>query len=276
LPVEDLVARLGDLEKRLGGAPPFPPRGNPSPSGGGSSPRRDPVERRDAQAFAAPMPQPAPQAITQQSRAIAPQQTAPQHHASTSNDMSMMGSLALASSPMPTRSPDASLETRRKPAPREVELPTPMPAPTPRAVPEAHASDTVFAEWRKILSRLHASRPDLEAIFAHAVPLEMTRTRVKILYDKENFLAYPASDSEDFELLTRAVRAHFDAPTEVALDLANRPSASATLASVDAKAEKDRIAAAKQEVARHPLIAEAIDIFSGELREVRLPEPRDS
>jgi hypothetical protein len=237
------------------------------------------VERRDAQPFAAPMPQ----AITptqspmQQPRAIAPQQTAPQHHASSSNETSTsmsMGSLALASSPMPTRAPDASLETRRKPAPREIELPTPMPMPTPRAVP--HANDEVFAAWRAILSRLHATRPDLEAIFAHAQPLEMTRTRVKILYDKENFLAYPASDSEDFELLTRAVRAHFDAPTEVALDLANRPAAGATLASVDAKAEKDRIASAKQDVARHPLVAEAIDIFSGELRDVRLPEPRDS
>jgi hypothetical protein len=177
-----------------------------------------------------------------------------------------MGALALApplvQSPMPAPLPEA-IESRRKPAPREVELPTPPTA------------QSIFDEWRTILAGLRATRPDLEAVFAHAVPLEMNKLRVKLGYGKDEFLAYPASDSEDFELLTRAVRAHYGAPTEVSLDLANRPPTGVTLASVDAKAEKDRIAAAKNEVARHPLVSEAIDIFSGELREVRLPEPKD-
>jgi hypothetical protein len=168
------------------------------------------------------------------------------------------------------RAPDAVIESRRHPAPREAEIPQHVFV-APNLDEKAAPTKSIFDEWRTILARLRATRPDLEAVFAHAVPLEMNRQRVKLGYGKDEFLAYPASDSEDFELLTRAVRAHFDAPTEVSLDLANRPIGSTTLASVDAKAEKDRIIAAKNEVARHPLVAEAIDIFSGELREVRLP-----
>ncbi|MEO8877687.1 MAG: DNA polymerase III subunit gamma/tau, partial [Polyangiaceae bacterium] len=49
LPIEELVMRLGELERRLGGAPPSPPRGNPSASsgGGGGSNRRDSGDRGD-------------------------------------------------------------------------------------------------------------------------------------------------------------------------------------------------------------------------------------
>jgi DNA polymerase-3 subunit gamma/tau len=268
LPVEDLVTRLGDLEKRLGGAPPSPPRGNSPSSGGG--PRREP-DRGDTRAFAPPAPTQTQTVQPQPTRPMAVPQQPTLHAQATQTparaiETSTMGALALApplvQSPMPAPLPEA-IESRRKPAPREVELPTPPTA------------QSIFDEWRTILAGLRATRPDLEAVFAHAVPLEMNKLRVKLGYGKDEFLAYPASDSEDFELLTRAVRAHYGAPTEVSLDLANRPPTGVTLASVDAKAEKDRIAAAKNEVARHPLVSEAIDIFSGELREVRLPEPKD-
>ncbi len=268
LPVEDLVTRLGDLEKRLGGAPPSPPRGNSPSSGGGA--RREP-DRGDSRAFAPPVQTQTQSVPSQATRPIAvPQQ--PTLHAQTTQtparaiETSTMGALALApplvQAAMPAPLPEA-IESRRKPAPREVELPSPP------------AAQSIFDEWRTILTGLRATRPDLEAVFAHAVPLEMNKLRVKLGYGKDEFLAYPASDSEDFELLTRAVRAHYGAPTEVSLDLANRPPTGVTLASVDAKAEKDRIAAAKNAVARHPLVSEAIDIFSGELREVRLPESKD-
>jgi DNA polymerase-3 subunit gamma/tau len=278
LPVEDLVARLSDLEKRLGGAPPSPPRGNAPSSGGGRAP-----DRNDTRSFSGTQTQ---QAAPIASRPLAPPQPPPQISApqpmptpqaranpapQARNETSTMGALALAPeimpSVMPVRAADPAIESRRHPAPREVEIPA---APPPPATPK-----TIFDEWRTILARLRATRPDLEAVFAHAVPLEMNKDRVKLGYGKDEFLAYPASDSEDFELLTRAVRAHFNAPTEVSLDLANRPPTGVTLASVDAKAEKDRIAQAKADVARHPLIAEALDIFSGELREVRLPDPRE-
>jgi DNA polymerase-3 subunit gamma/tau len=274
LPVEDLVARLGDLEKRLGGAPPSPPRGNAPSSSGGRNP-----DRSDPRSFSAPQTQSSSVAPIA-SRPLAPPQVpaSPPAHTPTQAraETQTMGALALAppviDSPMPTpmRAPDAVIESRRHPAPREAEIPQHVFV-APNLDEKAAPTKSIFDEWRTILARLRATRPDLEAVFAHAVPLEMNRQRVKLGYGKDEFLAYPASDSEDFELLTRAVRAHFDAPTEVSLDLANRPIGSTTLASVDAKAEKDRIIAAKNEVARHPLVAEAIDIFSGELREVRLP-----
>ena len=321
LPVGELVARLGELERRLGGAPPSPARGTPSASSGGGTgggARRDGGERGERSmapspaphspaphspsahsATAAPSPSttssitatpvvahPPPQsAAAPPSRAVStPSQASSSAQPGSGIDTRTMGALALApsSTPMPMPKPEGSIESRRKPAPREVELPSAFPAQMPSPVhapaPSSQASPSTedpFAQWRAILARLRSTRPDLEAVFAHAVPLEMTRARVRIGYDKEEFLASPASDSEDFELLTRAVRAHFDAPTEVSLDLANRPPTGATLASVDAKAEKDRIVMAKQEVARHPLVAEALALFSGELRDVRLPDSGD-
>jgi hypothetical protein len=73
--------------------------------------------------------------------------------------------------------------------------------------------------------------------------------------------------------LTREVRAHFGAATQVALDLTTTRSlvGMTTIASVELEKRRAEIAKARGAVERNPLVAEIIELFGAELRDVRLP-----
>ena len=107
----------------------------------------------------------------------------------------------------------------------------------------------------------------------HAIPLETTAARVVVGFEPgAAFLAARASEPEALEELTREVRAHFGAPTQVALDLSARPSAAVkTIASLDAERRTAELAKARAVVEGHPLVQEAVRLFGAQLRDVKLP-----
>ncbi|MGH7330177.1 MAG: DNA polymerase III subunit gamma/tau, partial [Polyangiaceae bacterium] len=149
----------------------------------------------------------------------------------------------------------------------------PQPALSP---PAPHLSQ--LAEdptWKAILNRLDAEHRGLARVFEAAVPLELTPERVRLAFDENNVLSEQAKETDAHQAITRAVRAHFGKPTEVALELSKKAPAGASVASLGAKADRERNAKAHDEVAKHPLVLEAISLFSGELRDVKLPDPRD-
>ncbi len=120
-------------------------------------------------------------------------------------------------------------------------------------------------------------RHEPSAILANALPLEVSAARVVLGYPpSQAFYADQAKDPEALEALTREVRAYFDAPTEVALDLsAHAPSGVATIASIDSAKRVAAVAAAKSAVEKHPLVAEAMRIFGAEIRDIKLPGDAD-
>jgi hypothetical protein len=127
--------------------------------------------------------------------------------------------------------------------------------------------------WRAILDRLRQSRPALASVFEHAYALETTASRVVVGFDAgAAFLGARASEPEALEALTREVRAHFGAPTQVALDLSARPAAGAkTVASVDAERRTAELAKARAAVESHPIVQEAVRLFGAQVRDVKLP-----
>jgi DNA polymerase-3 subunit gamma/tau len=120
---------------------------------------------------------------------------------------------------------------------------------------------------------VRAARPALASVLEHAIPLEVDASRVVVGYEPSAaFLAARASEPESLETLTREVRAHFGAPTQVALDLSAKPSTQArTVASVDAERRSAELAKARARVEEHPVVREAIRLFGAQVRDVKLP-----
>jgi DNA polymerase-3 subunit gamma/tau len=246
LPLDELLSRLGDLERRLasGAAPPAAPtRGGPA---------SDPSRGRGTQMSA---PERAP--------AFAPP-AGPAWEAREPPVDRTRGSLALAG-PAIVAVPQPVPQAPPPPAAKPLTAP---PAPPPRLERPANLDD-----WRAILARVRAVKPPVASFLEHGVPLEVTAQRVLVGYASDSFEGAQASDPEAMELLSREARAHFGTDTKVALDLSSRGGT--TVAAIDAAERKEQLAKARAVATAHPLVQKAIALFGAELQGIRLPDGDD-
>jgi DNA polymerase-3 subunit gamma/tau len=209
LPLDELLSRVGDLERRLGGAPPA----GPLPRGGGGGGRAVSIPSTPVTTEATP----------------------------TRTDLAV----ALAAPPQA------------------------LPAVVSAAVPEPDAD-----AWRAILERVRAARPAIASVLEHAIPLEIGASQVIIGFEANaGFLSARASEREAIDVLTRETRAHFGAPTHVAIDASGKKATNGvrTVASVDAERRSAEVALARAAVQAHPVVEEAIRLFGAKLQDVKLP-----
>ena len=235
LPLDELLSRVGDLERRLGGG--APPSG-PVPRGGGGG-------------------RGTPAAVHASSIATAP-----------GGGARTLGALALA--PVHTPAPAHAPAPVHTPAPAPVHAPVSAPAPRPAAVTAPRVDDDA---WRAVVEHLRVIQAPFAAFFEHALPLEVTATRVVVGFEPSAaFHAARASETDALEALTRAVRTHFGAPTQVVLELAAKPANGVrTVASINAERRIADLANARAAIQAHPVVQEAMRLFGAQLREVKLP-----
>jgi DNA polymerase-3 subunit gamma/tau len=309
LPLDELLHRVAELEKRLAGASPSPsPRGGGGPGGGGARSTATSItsELRSAGTRAHPdAPFTAPE-IAPESRG--PRASAGAEHARPITSVGPRppakrpssapqqpwdgpypgtdahGALALAVAPA-----IASVATAPSPSIRRREIDPAFQAPNvergegaepplpsrPSTEPIAPLVHTVGADdletFRTVIARVRSVKAPLAALFESAVVLEVGRERVRLAYEAHSFLAAQASDPEALDLLTREVRAHFGAATAVELDLSAKSLAGkATLAGVAIEQERARTAAARAAALAHPMVQRAVHLFDAEVREIRL------
>jgi hypothetical protein len=129
--------------------------------------------------------------------------------------------------------------------------------------------------FRAILHRIAETRPALASVFEHASVLELTNRRVVLAFEAQSFAGTQAQAPEALEVVTQAVRAHFGVKTEVTLDLTARTRPVETVAIHAAASKRDASDKARAAGAAHPLVVEALRLFGGELREVRLREEEE-
>jgi hypothetical protein len=127
--------------------------------------------------------------------------------------------------------------------------------------------------WYAVLTTLRETKAAFAAFYEHALPLEVTAARVIVGFPPEAaFQAGRAAEPDALEALTRAVRAHFGAPTQVVLDVAAKAAPGLrTVASLEADRRAAELASARAEVEAHPLVQEAIRLFGAQVRDVKLP-----
>jgi DNA polymerase-3 subunit gamma/tau len=278
LALDELLARVGDLERRLGGAPsPGPvPRGGGGGGGGGTA--------RSAPGHSGP-----PSAT---SAAESPRT----HGALALADASPAPSPAVAASPVASvrpvvvpLAPPAPAPTAPRPlatAPVAAAAPPPVPAPRAPAPPTLATAPTaqrpeaavsagspgVIDAWRHILELVRASDAPLASVLEHAMPLQVGPAQVTVGFDPSAaFLSARATDPGARESLTKAARQHFGPDTQVTIDGSMKAGAARTVAAIDAERRNVETAKARAAVESHPLVREATRLFDAKLRDVKLP-----
>jgi DNA polymerase-3 subunit gamma/tau len=263
VPLDDLVQRLGALERRL--------------SGGGSPPpqrERPPVDRPDAGSFQGARPR--------------EPRTAPKPRPAADDDRGEPPH-AFPAFPEPGSTPaPRPPENRRPPERREAastpdfaefafpELPTPQPAkPRPEGPPPTPEPPAPIPEgietFRAIVDRVSESRPELGAFLGQAALLTLGPPALVIAYPKEDPFA------REVEQNAAIVRAAAEATLggEVSLTI-ERDDAKArsvrTIARLDAEAEENRRRAAIAKARSHPRITEAIEVLGARLKDLKLAD----
>ena len=235
LPIDDLVSRLGALERRLGGS---------------AAPQR---EQRPASAQRPPHDS----AAEQQSHGSRPREARPAPASKPTSD-DRGGEPDAAPRAAPTRSVER--ERPRAPAPAPVAA-----APT---VP-AQSSDELDQIYTQILAILEAERPDLAAMLGHAIPLRLGPDGVVVGWPPESMLV--ASDKESVAALARAAEKHFGKACSVSFEFdSERARGRKSLAAADSQERAERTKAAYAAAQKHERITEAVEILGAKLKELKL------
>jgi DNA polymerase III subunit gamma/tau len=243
LPIDDFVARLSALERRLGG-------GGPAPQ----PPQRQPPPQRPPHDSAA---------AEQQGYAGRPREPRSPAPPSKAQGDDRGGEPPVGPRP-------ALNNSNARPVERERPRPAPSPrGPEPEPEPASQSVDELDQIYTQILAILEAERPDLAAMLSHAIPLRMMAESVVIGWPPDAMLV--ASDKESVATLQRAADKHFGKPCAVSFEFDSaRASGRKSLAAADSQERAERTRAAYAAAQKHERITEAVEVLGAKLKELKL------
>jgi DNA polymerase-3 subunit gamma/tau len=291
LPLDELLTRLGELEKRLATGTPPPARGGGSAGGPGSSGptsggrgREVMSSRAGAEAHGAqrsepslrgwgkeeaPTSAPASMTVAMPASVVAPSATIAKAAPPTTAPSSAQtrGSLALAE-------PVIAKLHAPNPEPESEQQPPPEATPVPTSVV---TESTAVVTWRAILAEIKKTRPAVAATLELAAPTVITRERIVLGFEPGSFEDGRAGETDAKNVLTEMAKKFFstDVAPEVAFDMSLRGSKGASIASLDIAKKKAAVAEARAAVEKHPLVQKAIAVFDAELKDIKLPAQED-
>ena len=238
LPLDDLLLRIGDLERRLGAPPP----GSGGGGGGTRAARRSTPE--DA------------------SGAMVP---------ATLHDPRRGRAQAVAVDAIPSI-PSPSLVAADAVAP-EIPSSDGLVGHEGAPISDTPATHQGEVSWRAILDLVRSENMALASTLEHAAVLQLGPERLVVAFDpSDSFLARRATDSQAMAILSRSARSYFGVATKVDITQASPQTAQLpTVASVDALRQAAEVAKARAAVEAHPVVKEVVRVFGASLREVRLP-----
>jgi hypothetical protein len=125
--------------------------------------------------------------------------------------------------------------------------------------------------WRAILEQLRARDPAVASVLGHAVPLAVTPDSVELGFEQGSFYEAQARQTATIDLLTRVVRQHFGKPTSVAFVVHGPANGTrATAYEIEEAERAERVARARGEVERHPLVQAAVRELGARIQDVKL------
>jgi len=239
IPIDALVQRLGQLERRLAGGA---PRG------------------------AAPQQRPAP---------LPPAQTPPvQPAAGPPQAAARPREVRTAPSPRPERADDRKEPPSAPPPPRPVALRARSEQPAAALPPEPAPNLDLEEVLRAIVARVATSRPELAAKLEHAVALERTPGQLVLGWTKDNVFAALVATPECSAIIEQAASSILKTPTRVVQELDSaRAAGKKTLSNLEAEARERRRREAYERARSHPRLAEALEVLGARLRDLRLAKP---
>jgi len=288
LPLDELLSRLGELEKRLAtGAPPPPARGGGSSGGGGGggSARgaRPEPHASISEAMPTSMTPPSPARVdavdappvASSPFGLAPPASVTSVSAPASPVLHATDDAPRTNGPLADRdravAPQAPAPMQSAPATQAIEVtsatPLEEPPPSPRPTKE---SDTLIT-WRTLIDRVRKVSPPVAAMLDLAVPITVTREKLVLGIEDESFEDVRADQTDARGVLMTEARAHFGVTTEVVFEHTARGSKVGSIAFLDAARRKQMQIDARAAVENHVLVRHAIRVLGAELKDVKLP-----
>jgi DNA polymerase-3 subunit gamma/tau len=248
VPIDELLRRLGELERRLEGAG----------GGGSAAPVREPTR-------GAPGHGPAPRGSARE--------------ASPSASLAADGGRPAAEPPGPPLEAAPPAPAPRAVAPAPAWSPPPVaraqlsPPPTDGPgvhVPELAEDDPMLAAFRDVVAEVHAHLPGIASVLEHAALVEASPRRLVVGFEPGSFLASQLGEARALAVVRDAARARLGPDVEVAIVAVPRDALGGTLARRASEVLRGKIAEAEKVVREHPIVAAAVEILGAELREVHL------
>ena len=297
LPLDELLSRLGELEKRLAtGAPPPPTRGGGGSGGGGGGrgARAEPPVSSVTSAMPAvhtpPTPSsgslgfaPAPLAHAGPASPAVVAAAAPPAMRMSDEGPRTNGSLALAEEiapepekPVPARNPPVTADsdvTTARPAPPASTVAVSKPSEIPSVAPPrpTDKEDEALVAWRALIARVRNVNPAVAATLDLGVPMTVTPQKLVIGMENESFEDSRVEQTDARTILMAEARAYFGTTTEVVFERAARGSKVASVAYLDAAKKMQMLIEARAAVENHVLVQHAIRALGAELKDVKLP-----
>ncbi len=290
LPVDELLRRLGDLERRLLGG-----GGGPQGASGGAGPGRNtqggaPPVRRAAStepahvsstrgtlangapppppAFATPANAPSPPPAVSATPANAPSPPPAVSATPANASPTPKAASATLANPPPVSPLTHVTPANGSPPPRINGASPNGPATDGRPTTTASAAD--LAAYRAVIEIVRGKRAPLGSVLEHAALIRIGPEGIVLGYEADAFLGKQAQEPGAREILRAALAAHFGGNPDVSFETLRPQSGATTLAQLDGADRKLRLDNARRAIADHPLVTAAIELLGAELRDVRL------
>jgi DNA polymerase-3 subunit gamma/tau len=287
VPLDALVGRLAQLERRLAGtAPRSPPgRGPGQPANEGGPPARP----RDAR----PTRESKPEASDDSGEPPPASELDAEYFRSTESEPPF--------SRPPSEPPRATVvQPARAPEPEATPVRTPEPEPTPARAraPETAAQITARATeaptlaqeiargtpagapaepanpdelLKNVVARVASERPELAAKLEHAVALELREDKLVLGWAPGNLFGQLVANSDATPIVERACSALLGRTIRVVHELESaRAAGKKTLSVLSAEDRERKVREAYETARRHPRITEAVEILGARLKDLRL------
>jgi len=119
--------------------------------------------------------------------------------------------------------------------------------------------------WERILRQLRQERPALAASLQQAEVKEVEPHHFELDFNGHEFEYDLVREPENLELLRRAASAELGEQARVSMRIGSKPAPG-----TQGEATRKRSRALRQQALKHPMVAEALDVFGGEIVEVRV------
>lgn len=266
VPVEELMARLMEMERRVasnapapGSAPARPSSPGPAPSSAGGAPSSAPVVQR-----------PGPGAPA---GGGAPKFTPPRMSAATAAAPEMAPApVTAAVAPVVAPAPRAALiqTPRVSTAPRPSEAPAPTPAAPAAPVVTVDVSSAMGAmeAWRRVVDAVDKT---LVPVLKGAVPLEVSGVAVRLAIDlRDSFFRKKLATEEAQAVILEAAGRVFGATPTMELVQGTLPDDAPSIARLEELARQAERAAKEAVLRAHPLVLTVCEMLNGEVARVKL------
>jgi len=145
--------------------------------------------------------------------------------------------------------------------------PVSQPVAPPPAALEAEAgcdpNESLAQSWQRLLQKLSGSDPALKAVLGNSDLLRVDETVVEIELRGSTFSLDRVRRKESIALIEAVCSDYFGGPRKLVLKIKEQAR--------DDEREKQREAARlKQEARHHPLVIDAIEVFDGEVLDVKI------